>query len=158
MDTGEMPRPTQTAAIRRRSVSKQAQQSLPGFRMIPRGVRLSAGESWASFRASNTEEKNGKLVSTKSAQIGCFPARSVDVSAAGDTVAETNKPRANKPSGAHDRFRREGRHSIPWEFIDRTTPVFVHAPSGDGEQTCQASTATFNHTGTLRNRFIRVGL
>ena len=160
MDTGEMPRPTQTADIRRRSVSKQAQQSLPGFRMIPRGVRLSAGKSWASFRASNTEEKNGKLVSTKSAQIGCFPARSVEVSAAGDTMADTNNPNANKPSGAHDRFRREGKHSIPWEFIDRTAPVFVHAPSGAGEQlaTNGQSTAMFDLTGTLRNRFIRVGV
>src|SRR2546422_1839522 len=113
MDTGEMPRPTQTADIRRRSVSKQAQQSLPGFRMIPRGVRLSAGESWASFRASNTEEKNGKLVSTKSAQIGCFPARSVEGSAAGDTVVDTNKPTANKHIRVRDRFRQDMKHSIP---------------------------------------------
>src|SRR6058998_2589961 len=94
-----MPWPTQTADIRRRSVSKQAQQSSPRFRMIPRGVRLSAVNSWPSFRASNTEEKNGKLVSTNSAQA----ARSggfADGSAAGDIMADTNNPMAKKHTAA----------------------------------------------------------
>src|SRR5437870_8497116 len=94
-----MPRPTQTADMRRRSVSKQAQQSSPKFRMIPRGVRLSAGNSWPSFRASNTEEKNGKLVSTKSAQAACSGGFA-DGSAAGDIMADTNNPMAKKHTGA----------------------------------------------------------
>src|SRR6266487_1603757 len=99
MDTGETPWPTQTADRRRRSVSKQAQQSFPRFRMIPRGVRLSAGNSWPSFRASNTEEKNGKLVSTKSAQLACSEGRA-DRSAAGDLMADTNNSIAKKHTGA----------------------------------------------------------
>src|SRR5947207_11343615 len=84
-----MPWPTQTADMRRRSVSKQAQQSLPRFSMIPRGVRLSPGNSGPSFRASNTEEKNGKLVSTKSAQTACSTGFAVGP-AAEDTVADMN--------------------------------------------------------------------
>src|SRR5258708_37614213 len=57
------------ADIRSRSMSKQAQQSFPRFRTIPRGVRLSVGNPSPSFRASSTEEKKGKLVSTKSAHF-----------------------------------------------------------------------------------------
>src|SRR5947207_193581 len=94
-----MPSPTQTADMRRRSVSKQAQQPIPRFRIIPRGVRLSAGNPWPSFRASNTEEKNGKLVSTKSAQLDCS-GRSTDIPAAGDRRAETNNPLAVTHTGA----------------------------------------------------------
>src|SRR6266516_6427004 len=115
MDTGETPWPTQTADMRRRSVSKQAQQSLPRFRIIPRGVRLSAGNSWPSFRASNTEEKNGKLVSTKSAQVDCSGG-SADGSAAGDRVAETNNPTAKKLTRARDGFRHNGRGEAPFAF------------------------------------------
>src|SRR6266516_4717986 len=112
MDTGETPWPTQTADMRRRSVSKQAQQSLPRFRMIPRGVRLSAGNSWPSFRASNTEEKNGKLVSTKSAQGACGGG----FAAAGDLMADTNNPTAKKHTRAGDRFRHNGRGEAPFVF------------------------------------------
>ena len=84
--------------MRRSSVSKQAQQSVPGFRMIPRGVRLSEGNSRPSFRASNTEEKNGKLVSTKSAQAACSGGFTVG-SAAGDVMTDTNNPPAKKHTG-----------------------------------------------------------
>src|SRR5881396_1880832 len=93
-----MPWPTQRADMRRRSVSKQAQQSFPKFRMIPRGVRLSAGNSWPGFRASSTEEKNGKLVSTKSAQVACSRGFA-DGSAAGDIMADTYNPMAKKHTG-----------------------------------------------------------
>src|SRR6266540_478072 len=110
-----MPGPTQTADMRRRSVSKQAQQSLPRFRMIPRGVRLSGGNSWPSFRASNTEEKNGKLVSTKSAQVACGGGFADD-SAAGDMKADTDNPTAKKHTRARDRFRPDGRGEPPFVF------------------------------------------
>src|SRR4051812_25929056 len=54
------------AETRSKSGSKQAQHSFPRFRTIPRGVRLSAGNPFPSFRPSRTDEKNGKFVSTKS--------------------------------------------------------------------------------------------
>src|SRR5437867_13436266 len=103
-----MPWPTQTADMRRRSVSKQAQQSLPRFRMIPRGVRLSAGNSWPSFRASNTEEKNGKLVSTKSAKVTCGEG-SPEGRAAEANRRATNNPRAMKHTVARGGLRQDGR-------------------------------------------------
>src|SRR5687767_4890026 len=56
-------------AMRRRSVSKQAQRLLPRFRMRPRGVRLSLGKSLPTSRASSTEEKKGKFGSTHSAHL-----------------------------------------------------------------------------------------
>src|ERR1043166_335749 len=94
-----MPRPTQMADIRKRSVSKQAQQSLPRFNMIPRGVRLSAAQSPPGFRVSRAEEKKGKFVSTKSAQIGCVGAGSVEGAAAKDTMADASQPTAKIQNG-----------------------------------------------------------
>src|SRR6185503_5447355 len=68
MPAGVTPLPSHTSDIRSNSVSKQAQQSLPRFRMRPLGVRLFAGQSFPSSRASRTDEKKGKPGSTKSAQ------------------------------------------------------------------------------------------
>src|SRR6266566_3510644 len=70
MDTGVTPLPVHIADIRSRSVSKHAQHSWPKFRIMPRGVRLSAGSPRPVVRASSTEEKNGKSASTNSAQVG----------------------------------------------------------------------------------------
>jgi len=67
--------------------------------MIPRGVRLSEGKSSPGLRASDTEEKKGKLVSTKSAQLACSEGRA-DGSAAGDLMADTNNSIAKKHTGA----------------------------------------------------------
>src|SRR5256885_15857275 len=116
-----MPWPTQTADMRRRSVSKQAQQSLPRFRMIPRGVRLTAGNSWPSFRASNTEEKNGKLVSTKSAQVTCCGGFA-DGSAAGDILAGINNRTAKKHTRARGRFRHAGRRETAFRLAHALGP------------------------------------
>src|SRR6266550_742659 len=68
MLTGVTPCPSQMTDIRSNSVSKQAQQSFPGFRIKPRGVRLFVGQPAPNSRASSTEEKNGKSGSTNSAQ------------------------------------------------------------------------------------------
>src|SRR5688500_2758188 len=67
---GETPGPRQTAETRSRSGSKQAQQSWPRFRMMPRGVRLLDGRVVPALRASRTEEKNGKSGSTHEASGG----------------------------------------------------------------------------------------
>src|SRR5947208_7861092 len=138
MDTGEMPWPTQTADIRSRSMSKQAQHSLPRFRMFPRGVRLSAGKSRPNLRPYNTEEKNGKLVSTKSAQIGWFPTGFVEGSAARDAIVDTNKPMAKKHTGTWDRFRVERKQSIPSArslvFLEERQPMRLAVPY-DGPRT-----------------------
>src|SRR6266568_4602876 len=69
MLTGVTPFPSQMTDIRSNSVSKQAQQSFPGFRISPRGVRLFVGQPSPKSRASSTEEKNGKSGSTNSAQV-----------------------------------------------------------------------------------------
>src|SRR5216117_3811394 len=94
-----MPWPTQTADRRRRSVSKQAQQSFPKSSTIPRGVRLLADNSGPCFRASSTEEKNGKLVSTKSAQAARSEG-SADGSAAGEMMTDNNNPTTTKQTEA----------------------------------------------------------
>src|SRR5437016_1150590 len=65
----ERPLPSQITDMRSNSVSKQAQQPLLRFRIMPRGVRLSAGQSVPRLRASKTEEKNGKFDSTKGAHV-----------------------------------------------------------------------------------------
>src|SRR5439155_4102173 len=64
IETGVTPLPVHIAAIRSRSVSKQAQHSCPKFRIMPRGVRLLVGSPLPALRASRTEEKNGKSAST----------------------------------------------------------------------------------------------
>ena len=64
--------PLQIAETRSRSVSKQAHLPRPRFRMSPRGVRLLSGEATPETRASNTEEKKGKVGSTHGAQAAAF--------------------------------------------------------------------------------------
>src|ERR1041385_1986473 len=76
IETAVTPLPTHIADIRSRSGSKHAQQSLPRLRISPRGVRLFVGIPLPSGRASSVEEKNGKLVSTKSAHVARLEARS----------------------------------------------------------------------------------
>src|SRR5436853_7934314 len=71
MAAGVIPAPSQIADIRNRSTSKQAQQPLLRFRIRPRGVRLLVGQAGPRLRASSTEEKKGKLDSTKGAQLFC---------------------------------------------------------------------------------------
>src|SRR6266581_3040042 len=96
------------ADIRSRSMSKQAQQSFPRFRTIPRGVRLSAGNPSPSFRASSTEEKKGKLVSTKSAHAACPGAASGAIpagSAAKAAMAASNQARASQRAQALEQWR-----------------------------------------------------
>src|SRR5258708_2054496 len=66
MDAAETPLPAHRADILRRSRSKQAQQSFPRFKTMPRGVILLVGNPWPRRRASNADEKNGKLGSTNS--------------------------------------------------------------------------------------------
>jgi hypothetical protein len=68
MEVAETGPPDQMAAIRSKSVSKQAQHPFPKFRTIPRGVRLFPGQPGPAARASSAEEKNGLFVSTKSAR------------------------------------------------------------------------------------------
>src|SRR3954463_8761293 len=105
METGETPLPTQSADIRNRSVSKQAQQSFPRLRMMPRGVRLLDANASPFCRASSTEEKNGKSGSTKLRHCdaaGFFSlATFFCCSAARDDVTAANKIRtrgATEPS------------------------------------------------------------
>src|SRR2546425_6495272 len=100
------------ADIRSRSMAKQAQQSFPRFRTIPRGVRLSAGKPSPSFRASSTEEKKGKLVSTKSAHLACPGAASGAIpagSAAKAAMAARNQARANQRALTLARWRSDAR-------------------------------------------------
>src|SRR5678815_5209559 len=94
-----MPSPVQIADIRSRSVSKQAQHWSPKLRTIPRGVRLSLGNPSPRFRASNTDVKNEKLVSTKSAHAPGAPLASSalpGVSATNEEPARRNNPRVSK--------------------------------------------------------------
>src|ERR1051326_3177177 len=65
MESGVTPSPDQMADMRSKSTSKHAQHRWPRFRMKPRGVRLLTGQPAPRLRASSTDEKNGKFVSTK---------------------------------------------------------------------------------------------
>src|SRR4051794_21195722 len=64
-----IPSPCQMPDMRSNSVSKQAQQSFPRFRRIPRGVRLFVGQPFPSFVASSEELKNGKFGSANGDQL-----------------------------------------------------------------------------------------
>src|SRR4051794_3251394 len=94
MLAGVTPLPVQIAESRSNSVSKQVQQSLPKFKISPRGVRLFVGKSLPNWRASRTEEKKGKSRSTKSAQ-GDLVTSGFSVSA---LAAPPVKGVANSPS------------------------------------------------------------
>src|SRR6266566_340370 len=100
MDTGVTPLPVHIADIRSRSVSKHAQQSWPKFRIMPRGVRLSAGSPRPVVRASSTEEKNGKSASTNSAHVAS--PRSPPVAGPDGSAAE---------AATANRYNTKGRHS-----------------------------------------------
>ena len=105
MEAGVSPLPLQIAEMRNRSVSKQAQHPFPKFKRIPRGVRLLLGKPSPSFRASNTDEKNGKLVSTKSAHEACAGMASGALpgsSAANEEPEKRNQARPSKEVGTKD--------------------------------------------------------
>ena len=102
MLTGVTPCPSQRTDIRSNSVSKHAQQSFPGFRISPRGVRLFVGQPSPNSRASRTEEKNGKSGSTNSAPSADPGLASTTPAGALVFIETTSKINNNAASRAHD--------------------------------------------------------